>query len=386
MKEEFKQTELAATAEEIRDAVAAKSVTPSMVGGTLLALVNATGEVVDTLGGIKREHVKVRVRGHDGEGAADTAGAMVKVQAFSIGGFPTVELPILEFDIPWGFKYAVTSFVDGMGASFQKVYDACLENREIVLWNFPVGVFYLGHTDVWINVEDDGYGRAYPFITKEYLDWDERFDSIALWDLNSDTENLEDNWYVGVLISTAETSFAIGDNSLSDDTMRWCDNSDYGKLFPLMTYDKISGEVEDYESARTRAMNDFDGAVNTAKLIASSPSHIAAKWCLETESYSDETRYLPSAGQLYLMWQNRTAINDVMQSLNDNEGINIPLLPYQNAKNQWVNPNGHYEYWWSSSVYNEPCSWVVHYYGYVLYYYSYDNYYVRAVSAFHFEY
>ena len=61
------------------------------------------------------------------------------------------------------------------------------------------------------------------------------------------------------------------------------------------------------------------------------------------------------------------------------------LLPYQNDKGQWQNPNGHYEYWWTSTVFDDCCSWVVNPNGRILSLrnYTYD---VRAVSAFHFEY
>ncbi len=52
MKHEFDTPALRQTAEEIQGAVRAKSITADMVGGTLLALVNATGEIIETFGGI----------------------------------------------------------------------------------------------------------------------------------------------------------------------------------------------------------------------------------------------------------------------------------------------------------------------------------------------
>ena len=45
---------------------------------------------------------------------------------------------VVEFDVPHGFKYAVSSHIDGLGASFQLVFDAVAEQRDVRLWNFPV--------------------------------------------------------------------------------------------------------------------------------------------------------------------------------------------------------------------------------------------------------
>ena len=48
-----------------------------------------------------------------------------------------------------------------------------------------------------------------------------------------------------------------------------------------------------------------------------------------------------------VIWLNRTAINRLMQEAmnSDAETWAYALLPYQNDKGQWQNPNGHYEYW-----------------------------------------
>lgn len=50
MKKEWKPDELRETSEQIRLAVAPKSITPDMVGGTALGIVDAVGEVVEVLG------------------------------------------------------------------------------------------------------------------------------------------------------------------------------------------------------------------------------------------------------------------------------------------------------------------------------------------------
>ena len=74
MKNEFNTEELRNTAEEIQNAVMAKSITPEMVGGTLLALVNAQGEVIESFGNFQRECVTVKVNAYDGSQRAELSG------------------------------------------------------------------------------------------------------------------------------------------------------------------------------------------------------------------------------------------------------------------------------------------------------------------------
>lgn len=86
------------------------------------------------------------------------------------------------------------------------------------------------------------------------------------------------------------------------------------------------------------------------------------------------------------MQENRVAINAIMTAMNDANDAGFQLLPYTNDKGGWVNPNGRYEYWWSSTAFNEYCSWVVYSDGGIYNLNSYNTNDVRAVSAFHFEY
>lgn len=394
MKKDYRPEEMRETAEAIRTAVMPKSITPDMVGGTMLGILDALGEVVEVLGEIPREHVKIRVRGFDGEAAVDPSGAIVRLDMFSVGGYPTVAIPrreliadangLVEFDVPLGYKYAVSSHIEGLGASFQWVFEAVSDFREINLWNMPIGVWALGYTDL-ADYSIDRY-MEFPWVTQEYME--EVPDNVASW--AQDEEEFPDNEgysYIGILVSTAETTFAIGENNLSEEAMMWCDDEGRNTVFPLMKYDLWKrGEVYDWEQAQERARNDMDGSMNTAKILAFCPTHIAARWVLNSPSQRyDERRFLPSAGQLYLMYLNRDAINKIAEQFND-EGYEFKLMPYQNDKGQWQNPNGFYESWWSSSVFDPLCSWYVNNNGYI--YTNYRNYrnYVRAVSAFHFDY
>lgn len=392
MKEEFKQTELAATAEEIRDAVAAKSVTPSMVGGTLLALVNATGEVVDTLGGIPTEHVKVVVQTLIDGITAYAENATVYVDIFNTKGYPAVSLPrkelttdkngVVEFDVPHGYQYAVFSKFDGLSASFQWVHTAAIETREVDLWNLPIGIWWLGAI---FHSYEEGYERddcrPTPFVVDHYTnDWDE-IEEIGAVDLREG--ELVMDWYnYGVLVATPETCFVIPPSSKSDERMAWCGNRSYGMYIPCMPHIN-SDNSGDYSEAQERAREDFDGNMNTAKILGACHDAKAAEWVGSIVYDYSENRWLPSAGQMYLCYLNRTAINKIMQEAIDEDGWDYTIFPYYDSSKKKL--IGDYEYWWTSTVYDDFCSWVLSYGNVYRNYRGYDNS-VRAVSAFHFEY
>lgn len=405
MKEEFRTEELRQTATEIKEAVLSKSVTAGMVGGTLLGLVNAVGEIVEILGEIPREHVKVKVRGYNGTGGVSGAGATVLLDIFHSKGYPVVSLPrqeltadedgVVEFDVPYGYKYAIFSQIAGLGASFQFVKTAATAEREINLWNLPIGVMHLYLSALYSNVSE--MYRGVPVVADHYITGGNS-NTLFEWDADTSPEKDEvwdDCYYYGILVSTAETSFVIGEDSLSDDRMVWCSNRDYGMLIPgipaINHHTEEGRYMGNYEDAQTHARADMDGNMNTAKILDYAHNAVAADFCCNYVGYNDEQRWLPSAGQMYLMWLNRTAINSLMTEANDN-GSSFALFPYQNEKGAWVQPNKlpngstRYEYWWTSTVFDDFCSWAVYYNGRVYYYYRNGSRDVRAVSAFHFEY
>ena len=400
MKKEWKPEELRQTSEEIRGATLAKSITPEMVGGTLSGLTDALAEVVDVLGEIPREHVTVKVRGYDGTAGVSGAGATVWLDVFNTKGYPAVSIPrqelicnesgIVEFDIPHGFKYALFSQLEGLGASFQLVFQSAVPERHITLWNLPIGVWALGHTDMahYENSEDpEDTGEWYyavPFVTNTFLD--EIPEEVYAWDVDEEKGiNTEGGWYIGILVSTADTSFAIGRNSKSKESMRWCDSEDYFTHIPGLKYFVENDNMPyDYEAAQDAARKDFDGHLNTAKILSYSPTHISARFCANQSCDLDERRFLPSAGQLSLMQLNRTAINALMKADADLGNEGFELLPdlKSGSTSSWT----HTEWWWSSTPLSCRCSWVVGYHGGISDDSSYISYDVRAVSAFHFEY
>lgn len=402
MKQEWKPDEMRANAEEIREAIMPKSVTPEMVGGTLLGLVNAVGEVVEVLGEIPREHVKVKVRGYDGEAGVSGAGATVWLDIFHTKGYPITVIPrqeltadgngVVEFDVPHGFKYAVFSQIDGLGASFQLVKTAATESREIALWNLPIGIKHLYMAALYRNTDDLDIYRCIPKVTDTYvteLDWEDE-DLMAEWGWDADMELEEtfDDWcYYGILVSTADTSFVIGENSFADERMAWCSNHDFGTLIPGIPafngYDENGNYNNDlWDEAQMKASADMDGNINTAKILDFCNNPIAANFCTDYIGRYDEQRWLPSAGQLALMQLNHIAINALMTEAIEADDRAFNLLPYKKTNGSW----DHYEWWWSSTIYDEFSSWFVTYTGDIDSDTRLGTLNVRAVSAFHFEY
>ncbi len=404
MKQEWKPDEMRASAEEIRGAIMPKSVTPEMVGGTLLGLVNAVGEVVEVLGEIPREHVKVVVNGYDGSNRVSGAGATVWLDVFTTKGFPAVSLPrqgltadengVVEFDVPHGFKYAVFSQIDGLSASFQIVGNAAGVSRKIELWNFPVGIFALGYCDIGNNGEaEDGSDystREVPFVTSAVSDDISELQEEAKWDIDEEKGDYSEGYdYIGILVSTPDTSFVITPNSKSEEKMKWVKARGYGSLLlgiPAINYHTERGKYTgDYDEAVVRARADMDGNMNTAMILDFCTEPTAALFAAASDYFYTGQRFLPSVGQLYLMWLNRTAINSFMTDFNELGifGGEFALLPViiKGTTSTWT----HYESWWSSTTFDEYCSWVVNYNGHI-----YDSFkdsanVVRAVSAIHFD-
>lgn len=386
MKHEFDTPALRQTAEEIQGAVRAKSITADMVGGTLLALVNATGEMVEVLGELQQEHVTVRVRAYDGTQSVSVEGAKVYVDVFCIGGVPTVSIPRQElavnkdgevsFEVVKGYQYAVFSKLDGMGASFQFTYEACQDERTIDLWHFPIGVFMLG--GVAYYEDERGTYRCVPLIIDGYDS--EYYENIDMgWDIQGD-EYIDDNLLYGVLVSTADTSFVIEPKSKSAETRRWTNTRFYGHSVPAMPmiFTNPADFDGDYNAAwadaQNRARADYDGNLNTAKILKFCKEAPAADFCSNHDGYTFRQAFLPSAGQLYLIYLNKAAIDALMVAANA-DGWEFDVLTKD------------YYYYWSSTQYDEWCAWGVYMSNGYTYNGSKGNYgYVRAVSAFHFKY
>ena len=384
MKQNFDTSALRQTAAEIQGAVKPKSITPAMVGGLFSALVEAQGEVIEALAALEREVVTVKVNGYDGEQRVSAAGAKVYVDIFSIGGVPTVALPrqeltadangIVTFEVFKGYRYAVFSKIEGLGASFQLAYLAGQDARTIELWNLPVGVYMYGLIAYYVEAEDTY--RCVPVITENYeedlgsaidMDWDVR-----------DGEYSEDCYYLGVLISSENTSFYIEEKSKAEDSLRWAASRQYATAVPTMPLIPIEPSKFDgdwnaaWEYAVELARQDFDGNLNTAKILAFDGAAPAAKFCESVEVYDFRQAFLPSAGQLYLMYLNKEAIES--------------LISDANGAGREYDALGN-DYYWSSTQEDEFCAWGVDMSNGGAGNYLKTPYgYVRAVSAFQYKY
>ncbi len=385
MKHTFNTPELRQTASGIKTAVAPKSVTPEMVGGTLLDLVDAQGEIIEALAELGREKVTVRVNAYDGSQRVSTTNAKVYVDIFSVGGIPTVALPRQElavdengevtFEVYKGYKYALFSKLDGMGASFQFTYTAGQDERTIDLWNLPLGVYPFGLI-AYCNEATNAY-RCSPFITEDGYDPDYYENIDTEWDLRDD-EYQEESYYLGIMVSTENTAFAIEVNNKSAEYLQWSNTRYFAQGVPTLPqiYENPADFDGDYDAAWddavARAREDWDGNLNTEKILSFCKVAPAADFCSNIGGYERRQVFLPSAGQLYLMYLNKAAINALMTAFND-DGYEFVLLD-----NTW---------YWSSTQHNEFCAWGVDmYYGYTYGSNKDGNYYVRAVSAFHFIY
>lgn len=370
MKEDQNFNELRSRAEEIRSAVMPKSITPEMVGGVLADIVDAVEEASQSSGTLPVEHVKVTVRGYDGTGSVSGAGATVWLDVFTTQGAPAGAYPrreliadedgVVEFDVPQGFMYALFSQIDGLGASFQYVCRAAGERRNIGLWNLPVGI----HVLINVSIMNDGnaelgveeYTRGVPYVTDFVAAGMGEYADAVRWDLDEEIGEYAEGWEVrGVLVSTADTSYVITPSSKLRDAKNWCGPRDFGKKIPGLKYCPMRDEDgryiggswnAAYYESKERALADMDGNMNTAMYMGYYEEPLAAPPPIEESESSGvglngEQRFVPSAGQLYIMWLNMNAINTLINQLNEVDlrlGMFSPLSVFIPSKtiNVWT--------------------------------------------------
>ena len=342
MKSNFNTAELLQTAENIKNAVASGVITADMVGGLFSALVEKQGEFVDTFSGVGSTiavTAKCRaITDIDNYEEENAVGATVYVDMFAVGVGVAKALPTQEFitdengevvfTVPCGYSFAVYSKYSGYSASCQFAYDAGESDMTIDLWNYPIGVFGLG----------DGC-------------------------LYRTAEELADDVVNGIAVCTENTSFCI----LHHRTENYIPWGRYGEAVPALP--KLYSE--DWNEAPVMARADYNGNLNTHKILKVHRATPAATWAdgySLNPNYVHKQYFLPSAGQLYLMYQNKGVIDAMIDVLNE-AGYEFDKLDY--------------DYYWSSSQYDEFCAWGVRMNGGLTYGINkYYNIYVRAVSAF----
>lgn len=342
MKHNFDTPALRKTAADIQRAAVPKSITPDMVGGLFSALVEKQGEFVDTFSGVGSTiaiTAKCRaITDIDNYEEENAVGATVYVDMFAVGVGVAKALPTQEFiadengevvfTVPCGYSFAVYSKYSGYSASCQFAYDAGESDMTIDLWNYPIGVFGLG----------DG-------------------------SLYHTAEVLTDDVVNGIAVCTENTSFCILHHRAEND-IPW---GRYGEAIPALP--KLYSV--DLNEAQAMARADYNGNLNTHKILKVHRATPAATWAdgySLNPCYVHHQYFLPSAGQLYLMYQNKSVIDAMIDVLNE-AGYEFDKLDS--------------DLYWSSSQNDEACAWYVNVYGGSTYY-NYKNYCnaVRAVSAF----
>ena len=249
-----------------------------------------------------------------------------------------------QIKIPYGYIYQIWTKKSGLGASFRLSYTACTPQRWVHLWCLPTGVWDFGFNAI---CADDGESyRVAPFISQDYsvepseCEWDmyegDGYDFNGNYDLSDDY--IEESTYFGILVSTTEVSFLVCVNSKSDTTLYWSKQA-YGKSIPGLE-EFYETNDHDWDAAQDAASFDYDGPLNTEKILHSLIDCPAALFACETPNYMYQ-RYLPGAGELKQLYNNKSSFNNIQADFDS-----VPAV--DNA------------FHWSSSAYSTIDSWRVY--------------------------
>ena len=334
---------------------------------------------------VNSEHVIVKIRGCEWDAtnstdkSASVTGGKVIVKAFNPAtaeNLPVQEYAIpapaagekasiVELDIQHGLHYQIHSEVDGLGASFRLVFTSSLENRTVYLWNCSLGVYNFGFNALLSN-DDDSFQRMVPVI---HPDGSADLSEFMDWDTDDSVYSDDGGYFSGVLLSTVESSFLLQRNYKSAENLAWS-KMNYGRNVPGLEEFYETAE-HDNSAAQELAKADFDGALNSDKILTALSEAPAALFAAQAYDYLAQ-RYLPAAGGLYLIWQNKAAINAIIAVVDDSS---LPQI------------DNSFGYCWSSSTWSPLDSWrVTMDDGNVSNGNKRNMYGVLGVSAFHFNY
>lgn len=270
------------------------------------------------------EHVTVKIRGcvwDDDDSvnkAASVTGGKVIIKSWNPAtseNRPDKEITIpapasghkesvVEFDIQHGLHYQVHSEKSGLGASFRLVFTSSLEEREVFLWNLSIGVFNFGFNAL-MNSDTDEFDRVIPIIC---TDGSADLSELRDWDVDGEVYSDDGGYSQGILVSAANYSFLLGSDNKSDSTLAWS-KMNHGRNVPcLEEYYETNGH--DYSAAVYAAKEDYDGAINTDKIVNALAEAPAAYFCVSSTDYMSQ-RYLPSVGELNAIYLNKSSINSV---------------------------------------------------------------------------
>lgn len=304
------------------------------------------------------EHVVVKIRGcewdadNETDKSASVTGGKVIVKAFNPAtaeNLPVQEYAIpaptagekasiVELDIQHGLHYQIHSEVDGLGASFRLVFTSSLESREVFLWNCSLGVWKARNSWMYNDDLHDG-GGAYARVVPVFGPNGAALGGIVDWD-NYDGSYSDESATDCVLLSTANASFLLAPNYKSSENLAWS-KMNYGRNVPGLEefYETVG---QDYTAAQELAKADFDGALNSDKILDAISEAPAAQFATESNDYNF-VKDLPAAGALFLIYQNKAAINTIITDIGNN---NLPQIDNN--------------YYWSSSACSRRDPWNVH--------------------------
>ena len=327
------------------------------------------------------EHVYFVCRAHNmvddsGTGRISTEGGKLFVKTFNPAtcecGEKKYTIPsngVVEVDIPYGVTYQAHTELSGYGASCRVINRACNDKRYVHLWNLPLGVYSIAYNFIYGNYGDNGAYRCMPLLSES-----DDFSGSSEWDIGNgdiydyegkeaEDDYAEDMDFCAILVSTAKSSFALYNGNIkADTTLKWSEQN-YGRSVPgLPEYYTINNN--DWDKAIAAAEKDLDGALNTEKILDAMYDAPAAQFAAKAPYYVVQN-YLPSAGELKLIYNNKSAINSLASTLGYSWTID----------NDW---------YWSSCVYDVSYSFYclmdngdINGYGYKNY-----DFYVLRVSAF----
>lgn len=295
--------------------------------------VNIVDYVKSIIGEIPVEHVTIKVKGDLGYRGGPIPGATVCLDIFNVKGFPAVSVPRqqlicnengeAEFDVPHGFRYAVFSQSEGLGASFQLVFMATQESRSVNLYNFPVGVWAYGR----VLVSNGDYTKDYyvPYFSDDVGDGEGSIHDTKFleWAIDKTKGEYVDLIYSrGILVSTVGSSFVITRDYRNVNRSNGISDMDWPFNVPtITTYNRES------------AITDLDGNENSFKLLDFCNEPRALHYIDRMDAIDSERKFLPSIGQLYLLKLNLSNIQalgglmDEKRWLGDGYSLSFNIFP-----------------------------------------------------------
>ena len=255
---------------------------------------------------------------------------------------------VVELKIPFGWHYSVCSKKPGIGASFRVSYVACQTYvRWIHLWNLTLGVYKFGCTSLWSDTVE--LGRVAPILMStgdldpsDFDNWDVGNGTDDDWEERNGMNDVEDEYVeetssIGIVVSTADASFLVCEGAKSSETLVWSKQA-FNRTIPGLEEMYVSNSNDD-DLAQSAAKADYNGNLNTSKIVAFLSDCPAVKFASDNENYQAQ-RYLPSAGELYVLYQNKAAFNAIQADYTDIDAIDT-------------------SYYWSSSACSPVVSWGV---------------------------